>query len=118
MDLKSNGFNLGASRLRDKFALPQLCGLIALTTLFLVLQGVHVVASGKRRQVDAHWNRGMSYLKLGWNWIRLSITQQFEINVYRFLSSAPDPQPSLASKRQLDDALRREFTILSRIPAS
>lgn len=118
LDLKSNGFNLEASRLRDKFALTQLCGVIALTTLFLVLQGVQVVASGKRRQVDAHWNRGMSYLKLGWNWIRLSITQQFEIEVYRFLSSAPDPQPSLASKRQLDDALRREFTILSRIPAS
>ncbi|MEO1149124.1 MAG: transposase, partial [Cyanobacteria bacterium J06638_22] len=118
LNLKSNGFNLEASRLRDKVALTQLCGVIALTTLFLVLQGVQVVASGKRRQVDAHWNRGMSYLKLGWNWIRLSITQQFEIEVYRFLSSAPDPQPSLASKRQLDDALRREFTILSRIPAS
>jgi hypothetical protein len=39
LDLKSNGFNLEASRLRDKFALSQLCGVIALTTLFLVLQG-------------------------------------------------------------------------------
>lgn len=54
LDLKSNGFNLEATRLRDKFALSQLCGVIALTMLFLVLQGVQVVASGKRRQVDAH----------------------------------------------------------------
>ena len=56
LDLKSNGFNLEASRLREKFALSQLCGVIALTMLFLVLQGV---------QVDAHWKRGMSYLKIG-----------------------------------------------------
>jgi hypothetical protein len=60
LDLKSNGFNLEASRLRDKFALTQLCAVIALTTLFLVLQGVQVVLSGQRRQVDAHWKRGMS----------------------------------------------------------
>ena len=55
LDIKSNGFNLEASRLRDKFALSQLCGVIALTMLFLVLQGVQAVAAGKRRQVDAHW---------------------------------------------------------------
>ncbi len=42
LDLKSNGFNLEASRLRDKFALFQLCGAIALTMLFLVLQGTQV----------------------------------------------------------------------------
>jgi hypothetical protein len=118
LDLKSNGFNLAASRLRDKFALSQLCGVIALTMLFLVLQGVQVVASGKRRQVDAHWKRGMSYLKLGWNWIRLAITQQLKIHVARFLSSDCDPQPAVASKRQLNDLLKREFTVLSRIPAS
>lgn len=118
LDLKSNGFNLEASRLRDKFALSQLCGVIALTMLFLVLQGLQVVASGKRRQVDAHWQRGMSYLKLGWNWIRLAMTQQREIQVYRFLSSSPDPQPAIASKRQHDDSFKREFTVLSRISAS
>lgn len=64
LDLKSNSFNLEASRLRDEFVLSQLCGVIALTTLFLVLQGTQVVIEGKRRLVDAHWNRGMSYLKV------------------------------------------------------
>ncbi|MBW4652535.1 MAG: transposase [Kaiparowitsia implicata GSE-PSE-MK54-09C] len=118
LDLKSNGFNLEASRLRDKFALSQLCGVIALTILFLVLQGVQVVASGKRRQVDAHWKRGMSYLKLGWNWIRLAITHHWRIQVYRFLPSSPDPQPAIASRRQYDEFLKREFTVLSRFPAS
>lgn len=118
LDLKSNGFNLESCRLRDKFALTQLIGVIALTMLFLVLQGLQVVTSGKRRRVDPHWNRGMSYLKLGWNWIRLAITQQWHIQLVRFLSSAPDPQPAIASKRQLDDSFQREFTVLNRIPAS
>jgi hypothetical protein len=118
LDLKSNGFNLEASRLRDKFALSQLCAVIALTMLFLVLQGVQVVASGKRRQVDAHWHRGMSYLKLGWNWIRLAITHQWKIQVFQFLSSLPDPQPAIASRRQHEDSFSREFTVLSCIPAS
>jgi hypothetical protein len=59
----------------------------------------------------------MSYFKIGWNWIRLAITRQFDIDVYRFLSSAPDPQPSFASKRQREEEYQREFTVLSRIPA-
>jgi hypothetical protein len=112
LDLKSNGFNLEASRLRDKFALTQLCGVIALTMLFLVLQGTQVVASGQRRLVDAHWKRGMSYLKLGWNWIRLALTRQWKFSLFQFLSSAPDPQPATASQRQQEQSLNREFTVL------
>lgn len=77
LDLKSNGFKLEACRLRDQFALSQLCSVIALTMLFLVLPGVQVVASGKRRQVEPHWQGGMSELKIGWNWIRLAITHQW-----------------------------------------
>ena len=118
LDLKSNGFNLEASRLRDKFALSQLCAVIALTMLFLVLQGTQVVASGKRRHVDPHWRRGMSYLKLGWNWVRLAVTRQWKIQLNLFLSSLPDPQPAIASKRQIEVSLQREFIVLKRLPAS
>lgn len=118
LDLKSNGFNLEASRLRDKFALCQLCGVMALTTLFLILQGTQVVTAGKRRLVDTHWKRGMSYLKLGWNWVRLAVTRQWDIQIYLFLSSLPDPDPAFASKRQQESSFKREFTVLSRIPAS
>jgi len=117
-DLKSNGFNLEASRRRDKHALSQLCAVMALTMLFLMLQGTQVVASGHRRRVDSHWQRGMSYLNLGWNWIRLAIAQQWKIQVFSFLFSAPDPHPAMASRKQHPRSLNREFTILSRIPAS
>jgi hypothetical protein len=79
---------------------------------------VQVVTSGQRRWVDLHWQRGMSDLKLGWNWLRLAITRQWHIEVYRFLSSLPDPHPGHASKQQLDNALKGEFTILKRFPAS
>ncbi len=116
LDLKSNGFNLEASRLRDKFALTQLCGVLALTMLFLVLQGTQVVTAGKRRLVDTHWQRGMSYLKLGWNWIRLAITKQWKIHLFQVLSGASDPQPAIASKRQHKQSFRREFTVLSSFP--
>ena len=118
LDLKSNCFNLEVSRLRDKFALTQLCGVIALTMLFLVLQGSQVVASGKRRFVDSHWNRGMSYLKLGWNWIRLAITKQWKIPLFQFLSGVSDPQPAIASKRQHEQSFEREFTVLASFPVS
>jgi len=116
LDLKSNGFNLEASRLRDKQSLSQLCGVIALTMLFLVLQGVQVVASGHRRRVDPHWRRGMSYLKLGWNWIRLALTQQWPIQVGLGLFSATDPEPAMASRKQQERCLKREFTVLQRFP--
>lgn len=118
LDLKSNGFQLEASRIRDKFSLSQLCGVIALTMLFLVLQGIQVVVTKQRRRVDPHWYRGMSYLKLGWNWMRLAVTEQQQIQLYWLLSGAPDPDPALASQRQLKDAWQREFTILSCLPAS
>jgi hypothetical protein len=117
LDLKSNAFNLLSSKIRDKFALSQLCGVIAMTMLFLLLQGTQVVASDKRRWVDPHWQRGMSYLKLGWNWIRLAITHQWKIPVYWFLSSAPDPHPASASKKQSKRSLDREFVALKRLTA-
>jgi len=60
----------------------------------------------------------MSYLKLGWNWIRLAGTEQRKIQLYWLLSGAPDPEPALASGRQLNQLLQREFTVLSRFPPS
>lgn len=65
LDLKSNGFDLSASWLRETVALAQLLAVMALTMLFLVLHGSQVVALGQRRRVDSRWKGGMSYLKIG-----------------------------------------------------
>jgi hypothetical protein len=118
LDLKSNGFQLESCRLRDKFALGQLLWVVALTMLFLVLQGTEVVAQGKRQRVDPHWHRGMSYLKIGWNWIRRAITDQCLIPIFHYLSSAPDPDPAIASKRQHKRSFTLELTVLKHMPAS
>jgi hypothetical protein len=76
------------------------------------------VAQGQRQAVDPHWKRGMSYLKIGWNWIRLAITEQSKITLCRFLSSVADPEPAIASRRQSEQSFQREFTVLKDIPAS
>jgi Transposase DDE domain len=58
LDDKSNGFQLESSLIRSANALERLCGVLAITTLYLVAQGTAVVTQGKRRWVDVHWFRG------------------------------------------------------------
>lgn len=115
LDWKSNGFNLESSRIRDKQALSQLCGVLALTSLFVMLQGTQVVASGRRREVDPHWKRGMSYFKLGWNWLKLAVTRQWKIQQWTVFSTDSDPEPIALSKRQHQQNNERVFTVISRL---
>ncbi len=56
--------------------------------------------------VDPHWFRGASYLKIGWHWVHYALTQCYELITTVYLSSAPDPEPAMASKKQ--DAQRRQ----------
>src|SRR5437763_6825048 len=65
LDDKSNGFQLESSLIRSAEALERLCLVLAVTTLYLVWLGTFVVKHGKRRLVDPHWFRGLSYLKIG-----------------------------------------------------
>jgi hypothetical protein len=52
LDDKSTGFQLESSLIRSAPALTRLCLVLALTTCYLVSQGVEVVKQGKRRWVD------------------------------------------------------------------
>ena len=65
LDDKSRLFGLEASRLRDAASLERLALVIFTATLFLVSEGLQVVEQGLRRVVDPHWQRGLSYLKIG-----------------------------------------------------
>ena len=53
--------------------------MLAITTLYLVAQGTEVVTQGKRRWVDPHWFRGQSYLKIGWDWVKLALSRGYEL---------------------------------------
>jgi hypothetical protein len=98
LDDKSNGFQLESSLLRSATALERLCGVLAITTLYLVAQGTEVVTQGKRRWVDAHWFRGQSYLKIGWNWVNLALSKGYELITRLYVSPETDPVPAMASK--------------------
>ncbi|MDW8317091.1 MAG: transposase [Anaerolineae bacterium] len=100
LDDKSNGFQLEASYLRSAAALERLCLVLALVTLYLTVQGIEVVRPGKRRWVDPHWFRGSSYLKIGWNWIKLALVQGLDLITHLHLSGEPDPEPAISSRTQ------------------
>ena len=110
---KSNGFQLERSEIRSAPALSRLCFVLAVATLLLTVQGQEVVASGKRRWVDAHWLRGNSYFRIGWNWVKGCLHQDWQLFPTISLLGHPDPAPAIASKKQAQQQFEREFTVKS-----
>ncbi len=108
LDEKSGGFDVEQSGIRSADALERLFLPIAAAILFLVIQGVQVVRTGKRRCVDPHWFRGWSYLKIGWAWVKQSVFQgrQRLWSNMRLVGGA-DPQPAIASKKQAKNKRNR-----------
>jgi hypothetical protein len=113
LDEKSNGFQLERSEIRSAPALSRLCLVMAVATLLLTVQGQQVVAAGKRRWVDAHWQRGNSYLRIGWNWCKGVLHQGWRLFLSLSLSGKADPQPASASNNHAQKQLEREFTVRS-----
>jgi hypothetical protein len=97
LDEKSNGFQLQRSEIRDVPALSRLCMVMAITSLLLSVQGQQVVAAGKRRWVDAHWNRGNSYFRIGWEWLKGCWHQNWTLFSTLALQGSADPEPAIAS---------------------
>lgn len=112
LDDKSNGFQLEDSRLYDADVLTRLGLVLAVATLFLVAQGVEVVRSGARRQVDSHWFRGHSYLRLGWDWVRRALVRGEALLSRWQLAEAPDPEPACASRSQQAARQPPAFTVI------
>lgn len=99
LDDKSNGFQLESSKIRSAEALERLCMVLAVSTLYLVSQGIEVVRKGKRRSVDPHWFRGSSYLKIGWKWVKTALTRRWRLCSKLCLVGGRDPEPAMASIR-------------------
>ena len=70
LDDKSNAFQVQKSGTDSADDLSRLFLVLAIGTLYLVSTGVEVVKSELRRLVDTHLDRGLSYLKIGWRWLR------------------------------------------------
>ena len=113
LDEKSNGFQLERSEIRSAPALSRLCLVMAVATLLLTVQGQQVVATGKRRWVDAHWQRGNSYLRIGWNWFKGVLHQGWQLFRTFSLQGWEDSAPASASKKQAKKCMEREFTVKS-----
>lgn len=106
---KSGGYQIQTSELATPEALERLLLVIAIATLYLMSLGVRVVQAGKRRWVDAHWDRGLSYLQIGWRWQRQGFQRGWPMSPPFWLDPAPDPFPVFASRR---DATERTPTDL------
>lgn len=100
LDDKSAGFQLESSEIRDAEALSRLCLILAIATLYLVNSGVAVVITRQRHRVDAHWQRGLSYLQLGWRWLQYALTHGKRLFTSLWLRPEPDPELVFASNKQ------------------
>ena len=68
LDSKSEVFELEESRLRSASALARRYSGAAVALLYGTTQGMAAQIAGFRQQVDPHWRRGLSYLKIGLRW--------------------------------------------------
>ena len=113
LDDKSNGFQLENSLIRSSDALSRLCFILSMATLYLVSQGTQVASDKKRRWVDAHWFRGNSYLRIGWQWIKSALVHGWALCTVLCLNGQPDPEPAIASLRQANKKTVMAFKMLA-----
>lgn len=101
LDDKSAGFQLEDTELLLPDRLNRLLLVTAMCTLYLVSVGTQVVDTGQRRLVDSHWERGLSYLQLGWRWLDYLQSRDAPLPMIFHLDTAPDPEPvpSVAAKK-------------------
>jgi len=100
LDDKSNGFQVEDSKLDTPAAWERLFLVLAVATLHFTSVGVGVVWRKLRRWVDTHWDRGMSYLKIGWSWLRQQFRRGWPVLPAFWLDPALDPEPAVASRRK------------------
>ena len=93
LDDKSGLFDLEASKLRDAQHLERLILVICVATLLLVSAGLGVVEKGKRRSIDPHWHRGLSYLKIGLRAVQHALSRGQAVFIRLTLQGGADPEP-------------------------
>lgn len=115
LDDKSAGFQIEASEIRDADMLARLGLVLATTTLYLVSTGTQVVEQGWRTWVDPHWQRGLSYLQIGWRWVEHALVNSKPLLACFRLPPGPDPEPVYASKAQAATPIAILFCLLEEV---
>jgi DDE family transposase len=100
LDDKSGAFQVQTTELTTPEALERLFLILAIATLYCTSIGVGVVRAQMRRWVDTHWDRGLSYLKIGWRWLNQQYHNGWQAFRTFWLDPAPDPEPAIMSRRQ------------------
>ena len=98
LDSKSGVFQLEESRVRTTKALARLYLIVAIALLFATVHGMTVQVQGLRRKVDPHWQRGLSYLKIGLRWLKGVLHKGRDLPSPLPLLNG-DPEPCFASKK-------------------
>jgi hypothetical protein len=82
-----------------------------------VAEGTRVVQSGWRRLVDGLWFRGLSYLQLGWRYLRYALARGQDFLVSLELYGGLDPAPSPKKKSWVDPVVSLKCqTMVFRVP--
>lgn len=98
LDSKSGALQLEDTRLREASQLERLYLVAAVALLYSTLMGITVQVEGLRQQVDPHWQRGLSYLKIGLRWVQGVVAKNRPLFHLRAFPSY-DPQPCFASTK-------------------
>ncbi|MFK7602949.1 transposase [Deinococcus sp. SM5_A1] len=99
LDEKSGLFGLEGSKVRDAPSLERLVTVLAVATVLLVSEGIEVVQRGDRRHVDPHWQRALSYLKIGLRAVHYALSRGQVVFARLTLQGGPDPEPLGQRKR-------------------
>ena len=86
-DQKSGIFQLESSGLRDPARIDRLLLVVAIAVLVSSLQGFAVSLAGERRRVDPHWQRGLSFVRIGLQWLQQCVANARA----RFMAWMPIP---------------------------
>lgn len=68
-DFKSAGWQLNTTGLHDENRIEALLNLLSSSYLWATCLGRWLCKTGKRHLVDAHGQRGLSYFRIGWDWL-------------------------------------------------
>jgi hypothetical protein len=109
-DYKSAAFDLIRSHLRDASALSCLLMLLATATLIAISIAVGVVNEGRRKTLDWHSQRGLSFLQLGLREIKRLCYQSLPIPNLGSLPRRSPPSASASLKKRELLETRIEFS--------